>query len=42
MNSKYHFIIFLLELLKNLLHSDDFMRAQKSFLDYRKLVTVLK
>ncbi len=39
---KYQFIVFLLELLKNLLQSDDFMRAQKSFLEFRKLVYLLK
>ena len=42
LSSKYQFIVFLLELLKNLLQSDDFMRAQKSFLEFRKLVYLLK
>ena len=42
LTSKYQFIVFLLELLKNLLQSDDFMRAQKSFLEFRKLVYLLK
>ena len=42
MHTKYQFIVFLLELLKNLLHSDDFMRAQKTFLDYRKLTVLMK
>jgi hypothetical protein len=32
LNNKYQFIIFLLELLKNLLKSEDFIRPQKSFL----------
>jgi hypothetical protein len=32
LNNKYQFIIFLLELLKNLLKSEDFLRPQKSFL----------
>jgi hypothetical protein len=41
-NSKYQFIVYLLELLKNLLQSDDFMRAQKSFLDFRKLTILLR
>ena len=41
-NNKYEFIVNLLELLKNLLQSDDFMRAQKSFLDFRKITSLLK
>ena len=42
LSSKYQFIVYLLDLLKNLLQSDDFMRAQKSFLDFRKLTLLLR
>lgn len=39
---KYTFVVYVLELLKCLLQSEDFLRTQKSFLEYRKLVLLLK
>ena len=38
----YPFIIFLLTLMKTLLSSEDYLRTQKSLLDFRKLFDIIK
>lgn len=41
LNAQYTFIIFLLSLVRALLDSDDYLRAQTSLLEYRKLFDLL-
>lgn len=42
MKQNYTFIVFLLYLLKTLLKSEDFMRSQKSLLEYRRIFDLFK
>jgi hypothetical protein len=41
-NNEYPFIIYNLHLLKTLLHSKDYLKSQKSLLEFRKLYQLLK
>lgn len=41
LNSDYHFIIYLLMLVRELLKGNDYLRTQNSVLEYRKLFDIL-
>lgn len=41
LNSEYTFIIFLLTLVKHLLQGNDYLKAQSSVLEYRKIFDIL-
>lgn len=42
MNSSYQFILSLLHLLKELLRNREFMKAQKSIVEFKQLFKILK
>jgi hypothetical protein len=42
LSSDYHFILYNLHLLKTLLQSRDYLKSQKSLLEFRKLFNLLR